>query len=52
MVRNLLAPPVPVMFDIVSPDISLVTDSLFNKQVRQAVGIAQAFLFPGPLAAD
>ena len=52
MVDDLLPPPMPMMFDLMTPNIPLVADPLFGKQVGQPVGIVQAFLFPGPLAAD
>jgi hypothetical protein len=52
VVVELLSPPEPVVFDIMPPNVSLVTDTFFDKQICQTMGILQAFVLPGALSAD
>ena len=52
MISNLLAPPVPVMFHIVAPDVALMANAFFHQQIGQAMGIVQALVFPGTLPAN
>ncbi len=52
MINNLPAPPVPVMFYIVAPNVALVADAFLDKQVGQTVGVGQALIFPGTLTAN
>ncbi len=49
---ELFFPPVPVVFDIMPPDISLVADAFFEKQVCQKMGFPQTLLLPSTLSTD
>ena len=49
---NLLSPPIPVMLNIVAPNIALMADAFFHKQVGQPVCFVEALIFPGSLPAN
>ncbi len=42
----------PMMFDIVTPNIPLMMDSLELQKVSQTVGFIETFVFPGTLTTD
>jgi hypothetical protein len=52
MMHYLLTPPIPVMLDIISPDVSFVADSFFYEQVGETVSVSQTLILPRTLPAD